>query len=114
MTRKVHRKKLDIKDPDSETQMFPIGVLSEILNTTERILRTYQDKGILVPAGKAGQPKFYSLNDIKKAKFIQFLSNERGLNLAGIKILFQVLDKFGVSTDKYMELIDELETKSVR
>ena len=112
MSKRAIRKPIDIKGPEPETPMFTLPVLADILNVTERILRYYHDLGVLVPTGESAKRKLYSINDVKKAKFIQFLFNDRNLSIAGIKIILQLFDKFNVSPDNYMELIDELETKT--
>ncbi|MDO5672597.1 MAG: MerR family transcriptional regulator [Actinomycetaceae bacterium] len=47
-------------------------------------LRQYDRMGLVVPARTAGRGRRYSLRDIERLREIQQLSQEEGINLAGI------------------------------
>jgi len=73
---------------DPEKPMFPISVVADILQVHQRTLRIYDDENILVPSRSPKNRRLYSFNDIERGKFVQYLTRELGINLAGIKIIF--------------------------
>jgi len=88
-----------------EKPMFPISVIANILQVHQRTLRIYDDENILVPSRSPKNRRLYSFNDIEKGKFVQFLSRELGINLAGIKIIFHLLAQQHIAPSRYMEHI---------
>ncbi|EKE04227.1 MAG: MerR family transcriptional regulator [uncultured bacterium] len=88
-----------------EKPMFPISVIANILQVHQRTLRIYDDENILVPSRSPKNRRLYSFNDIEKGKFVQYLSRELGINLAGIKIIFHLLAQQNIKPSKYMEHI---------
>ncbi|MCK7484403.1 MAG: MerR family transcriptional regulator [Bacillus subtilis] len=62
--------------------MLPIcAVCKEILKVHQRTLRIYDGEKILAPSRTAKNRRLYSLNDVEKGKFIQYLTKELGINL---------------------------------
>ena len=50
----------------------------------------------------------YSLNDIEKGKFIQFLTRELGINLAGTKIILNLLTQLKVPQEEYIDYLSNV------
>ena len=96
------------KGLDPEKPMFPISVVAEILKVHQRTLRIYDDESILIPSRSPKNRRLYSFNDIERGKFIQYLTRELGINLAGIKIIVHLLKQQNVSIDKYLEHISKV------
>ncbi len=95
-------------DIDPNKPMFPISIVSRILKVHQRTLRIYDDESLLVPSRSPKNRRLYSFNDIERGKFIQYLTRELGINLAGVKIIFYLLDQQKISPDKYQEHISEV------
>lgn len=93
---------------DPEKPMFPISVVADILKVHQRTLRIYDDESILVPNRSPKNRRLYSFNDIERGKFIQYLTRELGINLAGIKIIFHLLVQQKIDPSKYLEHIGEV------
>ncbi|OGI04143.1 MAG: hypothetical protein A2Y25_05825 [Candidatus Melainabacteria bacterium GWF2_37_15] len=93
---------------DPEKPMFPISVVADILKVHQRTLRIYDDETILVPNRSPKNRRLYSFNDIERGKFIQYLTRELGINLAGIKIIIHLLKQQKVNPNNYMEHIYEI------
>ena len=87
--------------------MFPISVVADILKVHQRTLRIYDDETILVPNRSPKNRRLYSFNDIERGKFIQFMTRELGINLAGIKIIIRLLKQQKVSPSQYLEHINQ-------
>lgn len=93
---------------DPEKPMFPISVVADILQVHQRTLRIYDDENILVPSRSPKNRRLYSFNDIERGKFIQYLTRELGINLAGIKIIFHLLSQQKINPAKYIDHIGEV------
>lgn len=91
-----------------EKPMFPISVIADILQVHQRTLRIYDDENILVPSRSAKNRRLYSFNDIERGKFIQYLSRDIGINLAGIKIIFHLLTQLKLETSEYPDHINKI------
>jgi MerR family transcriptional regulator/heat shock protein HspR len=91
-----------------EKPMFPISVIADILRIHQRTLRIYDDETILVPSRSPKNRRLYSFNDIERGKFIQYLTRELGINLAGIKIIFHLLEQLKISPSNYKDHIKKV------
>ncbi len=100
----------DVQGLDPEKPMFPISVVADILKVHQRTLRIYDDEKILVPSRSPKNRRLYSLSEVERGKFIQYLTRELGINLAGIKIIFNLLSQLKVSEDKYIEHVNNIAT----
>ncbi len=88
--------------------VLTISVVADILKVHQRTLRIYDDEKILVPDRSSKNRRLYSFNDIKKGEFIQYLTRNLGLNLAGVRITLKLLEKLKVSPDNYQKTIEEI------
>ncbi|MBQ7286280.1 MAG: MerR family transcriptional regulator [Candidatus Gastranaerophilales bacterium] len=88
--------------------LYPIGVLSQLLNVHQRTLRIYDEQGLLVSSRTTKNRRLYSQNDIEKAKIITYLTRNLALNLAGVKMVLGILKELKVNPKKYMELIEKV------
>jgi len=50
---------------------------------------------LLCPARTPSNIRLYSENDIRRITWIRHLTRERGVNLAGIKLLFELEERLG-------------------
>ena len=68
---------------------FMIGIASELIGVHPQTLRMYEQKGLLRPRKSIKNTRRYSQEDIELGRYIQKLTQEMGMNLAGVK---KVLD----------------------
>ncbi len=99
------------EDISSEKPVFSISIVAELLQVHQRTLRIYNEEGILVPARSPKNRRLYSLNDIEKGKFIQYLSRELGINLVGIKMILELLAELKIKPDNYRKHLDAIAVK---
>ena len=69
--------------------VFMIGIASELIGVHPQTLRMYEQKGLLRPRKSIKNTRLYSEEDIELGRYIQRLTQEMGMNLAGVK---KVLD----------------------
>ncbi|WP_408911356.1 heat shock protein transcriptional repressor HspR [Corynebacterium gottingense] len=85
-------------------QYFVISVAAELTGMHAQTLRTYDRMGLVTPMRTRGGGRRYSRRDISLLRRIQQLSQEDGVNLAGIKTIIQL-------TEQIDELQEELAAK---
>ena len=76
----------------------PCSVISgaaSMVRVHPRTLRIYEEEGFLAPARTPTNIRLYSENDIRRVLWIRHLTRNRGVNLAGIKVLFELEEKLG-------------------
>lgn len=83
----------------STKPLFTLSIAAEIIGVHQRTLMLYENEDLVIPHRTKTNRRRYSPADIDKLRFIQFLTRKQGLNLAGVRILFQVLDSLGDKKD---------------
>lgn len=91
--------------------MFPISIVAELLKIHQRTLRIYDEMDLLSPSRSPKNRRLYSLRNIERGKFIQYLTKDLGINLAGVKIIFHLLDQQGINYENYMEHLKKIAQK---
>ncbi|MEI8333441.1 MAG: MerR family transcriptional regulator [Chloroflexota bacterium] len=66
-----------------------------IVSAHPRTLRIYEDEGLICPARTPTNIRLYSENDIRRILWIRHLTQERGVNLAGVRVLFELEERLG-------------------
>src|SRR2546423_12521742 len=82
-------------DRDPTRPVYVISVAAGIVSVHPRTLRIYEDEGLIAPARTPSNIRLYSENDIRRVLWIRHLTQERGVNLAGIRILFELEERLG-------------------
>src|SRR3954468_18329975 len=82
-------------DRDPERPVYVISVAAGIVSVHPRTLRIYEDEGLIAPARTPTNIRLYSENDIRRVLWIRHLTQERGVNLAGVRILFELEERLG-------------------
>ena len=82
-------------DRDPERPVYVISVAASIVSVHPRTLRIYEDEGLIAPARTPTNIRLYSENDIRRVLWMRHLTQERGVNLAGIRILFELEERLG-------------------
>ena len=80
---------------DPTRPVYVISVAAGIVSVHPRTLRIYKDEGLLCPARTPTNIRLYSENDIRRVLWIRHLTRDRGVNLAGVRILFEVEERLG-------------------
>jgi MerR family transcriptional regulator/heat shock protein HspR len=70
--------------PDVDEPVFPISAAAELAGMHAQTLRQYDRVGLVVPRRRPGGGRRYSLRDVAVLREIQRLSQDEGINLAGI------------------------------
>lgn len=69
---------------DEEKGLYTIGTIAELLSEHPETLRVWERNGLISP-DRNGYQRKYSNNDLKRLKFVKYLMDEKGLNIAGVR-----------------------------
>ena len=72
---------------------YMISVAAELVGMHPQTLRIYEQKGLVQPKRTAGNTRLYSEADLDRLRLIQRLTNELGLNLAGVEHVLRLQDE---------------------
>lgn len=86
------------REIDPAKPLFNIGAVAEILGIKPRMLRLYEERGLIKPSRTDGNRRLYSLNDIDVLAYIQYLTCVKKVNLAGVLEIQEILKKLDSKT----------------
>src|SRR6267143_2506326 len=87
--------------------VFTPSIASEILNLHPRTLMIYESENLIKPQRTPTNRRRYSEDDIRRVRVIQFLTRQKGVNLAGVKYVLRLLhslDRQGLDLNQVREL----------
>ena len=82
-------------DRDPERPVYVISVAASIVSVHPRTLRIYEEEGLICPARTPTNIRLYSENDVRRVMWIRHLTQNLGVNLAGVRILFEPEERLG-------------------
>jgi MerR family transcriptional regulator/heat shock protein HspR len=97
---------------EEERAVYIISVAAELAGVHPQTLRIYERKGLVAPKRTAGNTRRYSDRDIRLLRQIQDLTQEGGINLAGVKMVIELqaqLEALRAKTDELQAALDELD-----
>ena len=89
--------------------VYIISVAAELAGVHPQTLRIYERKGLLSPARTSGNSRRYSDRDIERMQMIQRLTQEFGINLAGVKMIVEKENELERMRRRMEQLDRELE-----
>ncbi|QWW19338.1 helix-turn-helix transcriptional regulator [Schaalia sp. 19OD2882] len=96
---------------------FVISVAAELAGLHPQTLRQYDRLGLVVPARTAGRGRRYTQRDVQVLREIQRLSQEEGINLAGIQRIRELerrVERLVAERDLLRAQLDEVEARRDR
>jgi MerR family transcriptional regulator/heat shock protein HspR len=75
---------------DEDTPVFVISVAAQLSGLHAQTLRGYDRMGLVSPGRTAGGGRRYSMRDTALLREVQRLSQEEGVNLAGVKRIIEL------------------------
>src|SRR5688500_10973503 len=84
--------------------VYVISIAAGLAGCHPRTLRIYEEEGLLEPVRTETNIRLYSDDDLQRVRVIRYLTQVRGVNLAGVKLLLHIRD----ATDLMEDLMREL------
>lgn len=76
----------------SNQPVYMIGVAAELCGVHPQTLRQYERLGLVIPSRVGAKNRLFSDEDIARVRRIQRLTQQLGVNLAGVEIILRLLD----------------------
>ncbi len=76
---------------EREPSVYYISIVAEMVETHPQTLRMYERMGLITPRRTRNNIRLYSEEDIATVRRIQHLTQELGVNLAGVEVVFKLL-----------------------
>lgn len=73
-----------------DTPVYVISVAAQLAGMHPQTLRQYDRLGLVTPGRTRGRGRRYSRRDVARLREVQRLSQEEGVNLAGIKRILEL------------------------
>ena len=97
------------KRSDDSARTFLISVAAELAGMHAQTLRTYDRLGLVSPRRTSGGGRRYSEHDVDLLREVQRLSQDEGVNLAGIKRVIELTNQVEALQSRLAELAREVE-----
>jgi MerR family transcriptional regulator/heat shock protein HspR len=91
-----------------ERAVYIISVAAELAGVHPQTLRIYERKGLLRPERTSGNTRRYSDRDIERLRVIQELTQDEGVNLAGVKRIIELRARLDEMEQRIQELQEQL------
>ncbi|HLN14222.1 MAG TPA: MerR family transcriptional regulator [bacterium] len=82
-----------MKERTPHTPVYVISIAADLTGCHPRTLRIYEERGLVAPT-RRHRIRLYSELDIQRVRLIRFLTEERGLNLAGVRLLLEIQEHY--------------------
>ena len=92
-----------------EARTFLISVAAELAGMHAQTLRTYDRLGLVSPDRSSGGGRRYSQHDVDLLREVQRLSQDEGVNLAGIKRIIELTNQVEALQSRLREMAAEVE-----
>jgi MerR family transcriptional regulator, heat shock protein HspR len=91
--------------------VYMIGIASELIGVHPQTLRMYEQKGLLRPRKSIKNTRLYSQEDVDLGRYIQRLTQEMGMNLAGVSKVIDLERQVAKLKAEVNALREELDRK---
>src|SRR3989338_6458053 len=73
--------------------LFTLSVAAEIIGVHPRTLMIYEKESLIRPERTKTNRRRFSKNDLRKLNFIRFLTHQKGINLAGVMVILETIER---------------------
>src|ERR1700720_1168443 len=91
-----------------DARTFLISVAAELAGMHAQTLRTYDRLGLVSPQRSSGGGRRYSEHDVDLLREVQRVSQDEGVNLAGIKRIIELTNQVEALQSRLQEMAEEL------
>ena len=90
-----------------------IGIASELIGVHPQTLRMYEQRGLIRPRKSIKNTRLYSQEDVDLGRYIQRLTQEMGMNLAGVRKVIDLERQVAKLEAEIRALREELDRKDL-
>lgn len=94
--------------------VYMIGVAAQLCGVHPQTLRQYERLGLVAPARVGSKNRLYSEADIQRVRRIQRLTQEMGVNLAGVELILRLLEEMDEMSREFEKQFLEFASEAER
>lgn len=99
--------------PTDERPVYVISVAAHLAGMHPQTLRAYDRQGLVTPGRATGRGRRYSERDVALLREVQRLSQDEGVNLAGVKRILELEAHVSALRARIAELQDALDAAQI-
>src|SRR3970282_752821 len=80
-----------VRDRQGNRPLYVISIAADLAGVHPQTLRIYEERGLLSPQ-RRNRIRLYADRDIERVRMIRYLTQELGVNLAGVKLLLEAYE----------------------
>jgi len=92
----------------SSEGLYHISIASKLVDSHPQTLRMYERMGLITPQRTKRNVRLYSDEDIERVRCIQHLTQDLGVNLAGVEVVFKLLADMRKMKEEMEQKIEEM------
>jgi len=96
------------KRGDQDRPLYMISVAAELAGVHPQTLRIYERKQLVAPQRSAGNTRLYSQADVERLRFIQQLTQNEGVNLAGVERIIELQRELEAARDELEGAVERM------
>ena len=77
---------------NQDEPVYMIGVVAELTHMHAQTIRLYEKLGLVTPH-RRNKNRLYSENDLERLRRIRRLTQDMGVNLAGVQVILDLLER---------------------
>ena len=82
--------KFEVRIPEDEP-VYPLNIVCGLLHMHYWTLHQLMREGVMAQKSRAkAKKKLFSQKDIRKLKYIQYLMEDKGVNIKGVKVILEM------------------------
>jgi MerR family transcriptional regulator/heat shock protein HspR len=94
---------------DDRTPIYVISVAAQLAGMHPQTLRQYDRLGLVTPSRATGRGRRYSAYDVARLRYVQHLSQDEGVNLAGIRHILELQSQVEDLRHRLNQLLAEVQ-----
>ncbi|HEY3269044.1 MAG TPA: helix-turn-helix transcriptional regulator [Armatimonadota bacterium] len=96
----------------ADEPVYVISVAAKLCEMHPQTLRSYERLGLVRPRRTESHNRLYSEADVERLRQIQRLTRELGVNLAGVEVILDLLDRMEALRAEMEEQLAHLERQT--
>jgi MerR family transcriptional regulator/heat shock protein HspR len=93
---------------------YTIGVVARMVSLHPQTIRNYEQIGLVIPQRTDGNIRLYSQREVERLLKITRLTQELGVNLAGVEVILRMADQIETLQIEVEDLREKIENSSNR
>lgn len=98
-------------EEEKKRPKYPISVVADMVGVHPQTLRLYEREGLIKPRRTSRQTRLYSEADIERLKAIMNLTQDMGVNLAGVEIILRMREQMEELQEAFEQFLRKLYEK---